>query len=80
MPDKGEDNKNIALKAIKRNITLMNAVILLVVYTLIFLNVKFLYKFLDYIPQTSIITMSDNSFRTGSHMFLFVQNHCQVRH
>ena len=49
MPIKSENNRDIALTAIKRNITLMNAVILLVVYTLIFLNVKFLYKFLDYI-------------------------------
>lgn len=55
MPDLIKNNKNRALIAIKRNMATMNAVFLLVIYTLIFLNAKFLYKFLDDIPQSSII-------------------------
>jgi len=50
-------DKDNAIERIKRNITTLYHVVLLVVCTLIFLNVKFLFKFLDYIPQASITTM-----------------------
>lgn len=57
MPGVADGPKHDAMNAIKKNMKTMNAVVLLVVYTLVFLNVKFLYKFLDYIPQASIVTM-----------------------
>jgi len=50
-------NKDIVIETITRNIRTLYHVVLLVVCTLIFLNVKFLFGFLDYIPQTSIITL-----------------------
>jgi len=52
MPD-----KHAVIDAIKRNINTLYHIVLLVICTLIFLNVKFLFKFLDYIPQASIATM-----------------------
>jgi len=49
--------KNKVHMAIKRNMTAMNSIVLLVIYTILFLNIRFIYRFLDYIPHTSIITM-----------------------
>jgi len=52
MPD-----KHTVIDVIKRNINTLYHIVLLVICTLIFLNVKFIFKFLDYIPQASITTM-----------------------
>ncbi|MBW1897430.1 MAG: hypothetical protein JRI61_00045 [Deltaproteobacteria bacterium] len=50
-------DKYTVVEEIKRNITTLYHIILLVVCTLIFLTVKFLFRFLDYIPQASTITI-----------------------
>jgi putative nucleotidyltransferase with HDIG domain len=49
--------RKAAVEAIKRQIKILNGIIVLIVYILLFLIVKFLYLILDYIPITSIITI-----------------------
>ncbi len=51
------DKKFTAIEAIKRNLAILNSVVLLIVGTLFFLNIRFLYKILDYVPSGSIIAM-----------------------
>jgi len=55
--DLTKNTKNKVHMGIKRNMTAMNSMVLLIIYTILFLNVRFIYRFLDYIPHTSIITM-----------------------
>lgn len=57
MPDTTESDKSAVISAIERNLNIMNSVVLLIVFTLLFLNVKFIYKILDYVPSMSIVTM-----------------------
>ncbi len=49
--------KTSAINAIKRNLNTLNSVVLLIVFTLLFLNVRFIYNILDYVPSVSIVTM-----------------------
>jgi len=49
--------KSVVISAIKRNLNVLNSVVLLIVFTLLFLNVKFLYNILDYVPSPSIVTI-----------------------
>ena len=52
-----EEKKPAVVKAIKRNIHILNSVVLLIMLSLFFLNVKFLYKTLSYIPSLSLVTL-----------------------
>lgn len=52
-----EHDKNKAINAIKYNIRVLNSVVLLIVSILFFLNIKFIYEALDYIPSLSIASM-----------------------
>ena len=52
-----EEKKPAIVKAIKRNIHILNSVLLLIMLNLFFLNVKFLYKTLSYIPSLSLVTL-----------------------
>jgi putative nucleotidyltransferase with HDIG domain len=45
------------IEAIKRNITILNSVVLLIVFTLLLVNVRFLFTVLNYIPTLSVVTM-----------------------
>lgn len=57
MSDRKELNKARVINAIKRNITILNSVVLLIVFILFFMNVKFLFRILDYVPSLSIVAM-----------------------
>ncbi len=57
MPDEIKHNKSIVIGTIKKNITTLNAVVLLIVFILFFLNVRLLYETLNYIPSVSIAAM-----------------------
>lgn len=52
-----EYKKVTVIEAIKRNITILNSVVLLIVFTLLFVNVRFLFTVLNYIPSLSVVTM-----------------------
>lgn len=49
--------KDTVISTIKRQVTILNAIIVLMIYILLFLLVRFLYIVLDYIPLSSIITI-----------------------
>jgi two-component system NtrC family sensor kinase len=51
------DKTKSVTQAIKRNINILNSVVLLIVFTLFFLNVKYLYETINYIPAFSIVSM-----------------------
>jgi diguanylate cyclase (GGDEF)-like protein len=57
MRDTIEHDNNKAINAIKYNIRVLNSVVLLIVSILFFLNIKFIYETLDYIPPLSIVSM-----------------------
>lgn len=46
--------KSVAISAIKRNLRVLNSVVLLIVFTLFFLNIRFLYNILDYVSSPSV--------------------------
>ncbi|GAB4390206.1 MAG: hypothetical protein Kow0025_20620 [Thermodesulfovibrionales bacterium] len=49
--------RRAALEAIKYRIRVLNWVVLLVVYVILLIVVKFLYEFLDFMPRTSVIAV-----------------------
>ncbi len=53
---KGENKKDI-IESIKRQIRVLNGIVLLIVYALLFLVVRFLYIILNYIPTLSVVTI-----------------------
>ncbi len=57
MVDVSGSEKISAISAIKRNLTALNSVVLLIVFALFFLNVKFIYKILDYVPSLSVVAI-----------------------
>ena len=57
MVDETEVKKSVAVSAIKRNLKFINLVVLLVVFILFLINIRVLYKNLDYIPPFSIATL-----------------------
>jgi diguanylate cyclase (GGDEF)-like protein len=57
MTDMIETNKNTVIEAIKRNITALNSAVLLILFALFFLNIKFLFRILDYVPSFSIVAI-----------------------
>ena len=56
MTDKTEDKKSV-VEAVRHQIKILNGIVLLVVYALLFLIVRFLYLFLDYISTPSLVTI-----------------------
>ncbi|MFH1015091.1 MAG: HD domain-containing phosphohydrolase [Nitrospirota bacterium] len=56
MTDKTEDKKSV-VEAVRRQIKILNGIVLLVVYALFLLIVRFLYMFLDYISTPSLVTI-----------------------
>lgn len=56
MPDNIE-NKKPVVEVVRRQIRILNGIVLLVVYALLFLIVRFLYLFLDYISTPSLVTI-----------------------
>lgn len=56
MTDKTEDKKSV-VEAVRHQIKILNGIVLLVVYALLFLIVRFLYMFLDYISTPSLVTI-----------------------
>jgi diguanylate cyclase (GGDEF)-like protein len=56
MPDKA-DRKKTAIQSIRRNVQILNAIVLLIVFSLLFLNIRFLFEILNYIPSLSMIAM-----------------------
>ncbi len=51
-----EDKKSV-VEAVRHQIKILNGIVLLVVYALLFLIVRFLYMFLDYISTPSLVTI-----------------------
>lgn len=51
------EEKKGALDAIRRQIKVLNIVVLVIIYTLFFLVIRFLYVILDYIPKQSIVVI-----------------------
>jgi putative nucleotidyltransferase with HDIG domain len=49
--------RRVAMDAIKYRIRVLNWVVLLVVYVILLLIVKFMYEFLDFMPRNSVITV-----------------------
>ena len=56
MTDKTEDKKSV-VEAVRYQIKILNGIVLLVVYALLFLIVRFMYLFLDYISTPSLVTI-----------------------
>ena len=56
MTDKTEDKKSV-VEAVRHQIKILNGIVLLVVYALLFLIVRFMYMFLDYISIPSLVTI-----------------------
>lgn len=56
MTDKTE-NKKFVVEAVRHQIKILNGIVLLVVYALLFLIVRFMYLFLDYISTPSLVTI-----------------------
>lgn len=56
MPDKTEHKKGV-LEIIKRQIKILNGIVLLIVYVLLFLVIRFLYVALDYVPVPSVVAI-----------------------
>lgn len=57
MPQRVEHKKTDVIKAIKQNISFLNSIVLLISFTILLINVKFLFTILDYIPTFSVVTM-----------------------
>lgn len=49
--------ENTVIEVIKRNINLLGLIVWLIVFTILFVNVKVLFKILNYIPSFSIATL-----------------------
>jgi len=56
MSDKTEHKKGV-IATIKHQIRLLNGIVLLIICALLFLIVKFLYVFLDYVPTPSLVAI-----------------------
>lgn len=56
MTDKTEDKKSV-VEAVRHQIKILNGILLLVAYALLFLIVRFMYLFLDYISTPSLVTI-----------------------
>jgi len=56
MTDKTEDKKSV-VEDVRRQIKILNGIVLLVVYALLILIVRFLYMFLDHIPTPSLVAI-----------------------
>ena len=56
MPEKIEHKKAV-LEIIKRQIKVLNGIVLLIVYALLFLVIRFLYVVLDYVPTPSVVAI-----------------------
>lgn len=54
MQDKTEHKKSVVINSIKRNITLINSVVMLIVASLFFVNIRFLSSILNYLPSLSM--------------------------
>ena len=57
MTDNAKYKNPDIINAINRSVRLLNAVVLIIVFTLLFVNVKILYAVLDYIPSFSVVAM-----------------------
>ncbi|MBI1811620.1 MAG: GAF domain-containing protein, partial [Nitrospirae bacterium] len=51
------ENKKSVVEAVRHQIKILNGIVLLVVYALLFLIVRFMYLFLDYISTPSLVTI-----------------------
>lgn len=56
MEDKAE-SKKAAVESIKQAIKFLNGIVLLIIYALLFLVVRFMYLILNYIPPLSVVTI-----------------------
>lgn len=56
MPKKIERRKGV-LEIIKRQVKILNGIVLLIVYVLLFLVIRFLYVVLDYVPIPSVVAI-----------------------
>lgn len=56
MTDKTEDKKSV-VEAVRHQIKILNGIVLLVVYALLFLIIRFMYMFLDYISPPSLVAI-----------------------
>lgn len=56
MPDKREHKKAV-VETIRHQIKVLNGIVLLIVYALLFLIVRFIYMFLDYIAVPSLVAI-----------------------
>jgi HD-GYP domain-containing protein (c-di-GMP phosphodiesterase class II) len=52
-----EYNKKDVLNAVRRNIRVLNSIVILIVFTLLLVNTKFLTSVLEYIPVNSVVTL-----------------------
>jgi signal transduction protein with GAF and PtsI domain len=51
------ENKKFVVEAVRRQIRILNGIVLLIVYALLFLIVRFLYLFLNYISTPSLVAI-----------------------
>lgn len=51
------EEKKVAIESIKRQIKVLNWVVLLVIYALAFLVLRFIYEILNYVPTQSIVAI-----------------------
>ena len=56
MTDKTEDKKSV-VETVRHQIKILNGIVLLVVYALLFLIIRFMYMFLDYISPPSLVAI-----------------------
>jgi putative nucleotidyltransferase with HDIG domain len=56
MTDKTEDKKSV-VEAVRQQINILNGIVLLVVYALLLLIIRFMYMFLDFISQPSLVAI-----------------------
>ncbi len=57
MAENTENKKLDVIKAINRNIRILNSVVLIVVFTLFFVNIRTISTILKYVPPFSVVTM-----------------------
>ncbi len=57
MPDITKVDKSSVVGAIKRNLNILNSVVLLSLFIILFVNIKLLYEILNYVPSASVVVV-----------------------
>ncbi len=51
------DYQKTVIEGIKQKVRVLNSVFVLIIFVILLLTVRFMYKFLEYIPFSSVMTM-----------------------